>query len=189
LRGEWKATGDPTEIALQVFATKLGLGKPTLASDSPEEAEPSDKDEDEDEGGVSVGGRIVEKVRFDEDASLKLPKRFRLVVEFPFSSEVKRMSTIYLDRENDKKAVGLIKGAVRVYYHCFLRYIYVLHRWKGFWMLQLCMYPRLPQNTTHSHSRILHVKLSSLRQRNSHLRVFVLSQLRSDSLTSTSQRT
>jgi P-type Na+/K+ transporter len=26
----WEATGDPTEIALQVFAHKVGLGKPNL---------------------------------------------------------------------------------------------------------------------------------------------------------------
>ncbi|KAK0195550.1 hypothetical protein F5146DRAFT_997127 [Armillaria mellea] len=30
LKGEWKSTGDPTEVAFQVFATKLGLGQPSL---------------------------------------------------------------------------------------------------------------------------------------------------------------
>jgi hypothetical protein len=33
LKGEWKSTGDPTEVALQVFATKLRLGRARLASD------------------------------------------------------------------------------------------------------------------------------------------------------------
>ncbi|KAJ2688228.1 hypothetical protein IWW39_002354 [Coemansia spiralis] len=32
--GEWFGIGDPTEIALQVFATKLSMGKPVLTSDA-----------------------------------------------------------------------------------------------------------------------------------------------------------
>uniref|UniRef100_D8PXV2 P-type Na(+) transporter n=1 Tax=Schizophyllum commune (strain H4-8 / FGSC 9210) TaxID=578458 RepID=D8PXV2_SCHCM len=75
LRGEWKSTGDPTEVSLQVFATKLRMGQPSLVAgqDKP---------------------------------------RFTLKLEFPFSSSVKKMSTIYYDREQDKYAVVMLKGAV-----------------------------------------------------------------------------
>ncbi|KAJ2660222.1 hypothetical protein IWW48_003054 [Coemansia sp. RSA 1200] len=34
--GEWFGIGDPTEIALQVFATKLSMGKPALTTESSE---------------------------------------------------------------------------------------------------------------------------------------------------------
>ncbi|TRM60619.1 hypothetical protein BD626DRAFT_549599 [Schizophyllum amplum] len=39
-------------------------------------------------------------------------RRFSLKVEFPFSSTVKKMSTVYFDREQDKYAVVMLKGAV-----------------------------------------------------------------------------
>ncbi|KAG5641781.1 hypothetical protein DXG03_004257 [Asterophora parasitica] len=104
LRGEWKSTGDPTEVALQVFATKLGLGRPTLTSDALDQ-EPAHR---------SALGPIVEekeKVRFDDEKKDKRQKRYELKAEFPFSSELKRMSTIYIDSK-DNVAICLIKGAV-----------------------------------------------------------------------------
>ncbi|RDB26013.1 Calcium-transporting ATPase 3 [Hypsizygus marmoreus] len=110
LRGEWKSTGDPTEVALQVFATRLGLGRPNLTSDS-FEPEPTLK---------PALGKVIEekeeekkeKVTFaDEDQELPRHKRFELKVEFPFSSELKRMTTIYLDTQ-EQRAIILTKGAV-----------------------------------------------------------------------------
>ncbi|KAK0455617.1 uncharacterized protein EV420DRAFT_1552259 [Desarmillaria tabescens] len=102
LKGEWKSTGDPTEVALQVFATKLGLGQPSLTAGS----------------SVSSSKSIVErsdadhakKIRFADDEA-KLNKRFKFLVEFPFSSSVKRMSTIYNDTEQQATVV-MCKGAV-----------------------------------------------------------------------------
>ncbi|PBL01595.1 potassium/sodium eff [Armillaria gallica] len=102
LKGEWKSTGDPTEVALQVFATKLGLGQPSLTAGS----------------SVSSSRSIVEKsdaehaakIRFADDEA-KLNKRFKFLVEFPFSSSIKRMSTIYYDTEQQATVV-MCKGAV-----------------------------------------------------------------------------
>ncbi|PFH51106.1 hypothetical protein AMATHDRAFT_3370 [Amanita thiersii Skay4041] len=119
LKGEWKSTGDPTEVALQVFATKLNLGRPSLTSDSLE---------DEDDLGRRRGrpalGQIIEsekenvvqdQVRFADEEKARTPKRFDLKAEFPFSSELKRMTTIFVDKEGGEKgreAVCLTKGAV-----------------------------------------------------------------------------
>lgn len=73
----WEANGDPTEIALQVFAHKLASGKPHL---------------------------------------LKQKDPWELVVEHPFDSTIKRMSTVY--KHNDAQIVFL-KGAVeRVIERC-----------------------------------------------------------------------
>ncbi|KAG6817249.1 hypothetical protein H0H87_011306, partial [Tephrocybe sp. NHM501043] len=112
LKGEWKSTGDPTEVALQVFATKLGIGRPTLTKDSSSEIEPR--------GRPALGEIIQEK---DDESDLRSkadlndekrgspPKRFQLKAEYPFSSDLKRMSTIYWDNE-EKQNICLIKGAM-----------------------------------------------------------------------------
>ncbi|KAG6863997.1 hypothetical protein C0991_001266 [Blastosporella zonata] len=92
MNGEWKSTGDPTEVALQVFAMKLGLGRTTLTRDSMDENELIEKDIDVEEQG-------------------SMPKRFELKLEHPFSSELKRMSTIYWDNE-EKQTICLIKCAM-----------------------------------------------------------------------------
>ncbi|KAG6871240.1 hypothetical protein C0993_003618, partial [Termitomyces sp. T159_Od127] len=104
LKGEWKSTGDPTEVALQVFATKLGLGRPTLTADLSKE--------DECQGRPALGEAIFdknEKVQLERRKSRR-SKRFALKAEFPFSSELKRMSTIYWDTEG-KQNICFIKGA------------------------------------------------------------------------------
>lgn len=111
LKGQWKSTGDPTEVALQVFATKLGLGRPDLTGEGPEV---------EDRGPRHAMGKVIdygvpehERVHFGDKPKEKKPKRFELKAEFPFSSELKRMTTVYLDKENEDYALVLIKGAVR----------------------------------------------------------------------------
>ncbi|KAK3073954.1 P-type ATPase [Teratosphaeriaceae sp. CCFEE 6253] len=72
--GEWNARGDPTEIAIQVFATRFkGWSR-----------------------RASTGG---------EDASWKL------LSEFPFDSDVKKMSVIYRQAHTDKM-YAFTKGAV-----------------------------------------------------------------------------
>ncbi|CAE7224993.1 unnamed protein product [Rhizoctonia solani] len=88
--GVWKSTGDPTEVALQVLAHKLQLGRPKLARVHSEE--------DEEEGT---------EIDYKRDG-----RRYRLLVEYPFDSELKRMSVIYADRERPNENLVLLKGAV-----------------------------------------------------------------------------
>ncbi|CAE6417894.1 unnamed protein product [Rhizoctonia solani] len=75
--GIWKSTGDPTEVALQVLAHKLQLGRPKLARVQSEE---------DGEEGIEIGDK-------------RDGRRYRLLVEYPFDSDLKRMSVIYADRE------------------------------------------------------------------------------------------
>lgn len=107
LKGQWKSTGDPTEVALQVFAGKLGLGRPELTGEGPEAEERPMR---------HAMGKVVDYgVPEHERARLEQPKReklFDLKVEFPFSSELKRMTTIYEDKVHNDTALVLIKGAV-----------------------------------------------------------------------------
>ncbi|KAJ3210811.1 Na+ ATPase [Dinochytrium kinnereticum] len=65
----WKATGDPTEVALQVFAAKLGYDKKSMAA-----------------------------------------RGYNFVAEFPFDSNVKRMTVVY--EQSDKNLRYFAKGAV-----------------------------------------------------------------------------
>ncbi|PPQ92400.1 hypothetical protein CVT25_008750 [Psilocybe cyanescens] len=106
LKGEWKSTGDPTEVALQVFATKLQLGRPTLVTDLSEFMEKK---------GQPAMGQVIEsnekQAHFDEKPAEHVTNRFELKAEFPFSSDLKRMSMIYLDKELEGQALILIKGA------------------------------------------------------------------------------
>ncbi|KAH9482925.1 Calcium-transporting ATPase 3 [Psilocybe cubensis] len=106
LKGEWKSTGDPTEVALQVFATKLKLGRPGLVTGL---TEPKEKVTRFAMGKVIENGE--KQPHFDEKQPQHLPKRFELKAEFPFSSDLKRMSMIYLDQELDGQALVVIKGA------------------------------------------------------------------------------
>ncbi|KAK4635352.1 Sodium transport ATPase 5 [Fulvia fulva] len=71
--GTWNARGDPTEIAIQVFASRFQWNR-----------------------RASVGG--------DNPA-------MKLLVEFPFDSDVKKMSVIYKDLHTDKM-YAFTKGAV-----------------------------------------------------------------------------
>ncbi|KAJ8516397.1 hypothetical protein ONZ45_g6285 [Pleurotus djamor] len=105
LKGEWKSTGDPTEVALQVFATKLGLGRGTLTADK---IGPADAPRARPAMGEKIGGDP--NVTFPDDEP-EAPKRYTLAIEFPFSSELKRMTTVYFDTE-EKGALCIIKGAV-----------------------------------------------------------------------------
>ncbi|QGI97591.1 hypothetical protein CEK26_010660 [Fusarium fujikuroi] len=73
IEGEWHARGDPTEIAMQVFASRFNWNRMRLSSgDNP---------------------------------------RWHEVAEFPFDSDVKKMSVIFHDSESQKQWV-FTKGAV-----------------------------------------------------------------------------
>ena len=111
MKGEWKSTGDPTEVALQVFSSKLKLGRASLTSSSL-----ADSDE---KMGQPAMGPIIEtekesRVRFKEEPS-QAPKRFEVVTEYPFSSELKRMTVIYSDNEHLDDAVVLRERYVLPY--------------------------------------------------------------------------
>lgn len=69
----WTARGDPTEIAIQVFASRFDWNRKS-------------------------------KVEGEHPA-------WKLITEYPFSSDVKKMSVIFEDTES-KKRFGLTKGAV-----------------------------------------------------------------------------
>ncbi|KAJ1770593.1 hypothetical protein IW140_002979 [Coemansia sp. RSA 1813] len=84
--GEWFGIGDPTEIALQVFATKLSMGKPSLISSG------SSSSNKEAEDSVSKGGQ------------------WRILCEYPFDSGIKRMSVVVANESTGEKILFL-KGA------------------------------------------------------------------------------
>ena len=73
IEGEWHARGDPTEIAMQVFASRFDWNRMRLS------------------GGENP--------------------RWHEVAEFPFDSDVKKMSVIFNDSQNNKQWV-FTKGAV-----------------------------------------------------------------------------
>ncbi|KAJ7148450.1 hypothetical protein C8R43DRAFT_925709 [Mycena crocata] len=102
--GTWVSTGDPTEVALQVFATKLGMGRSTLTPDEDEAVTIVSSHSSDDEKPPLVPVNIED----DDNGGF----RFQLMVEFPFSSDTKKMSTIYFDHENPGKSICYIKGAV-----------------------------------------------------------------------------
>ncbi|KAI0345134.1 sodium transport ATPase [Trametopsis cervina] len=88
--GKWVSTGDPTEVALQVFASKLDCGRSTLTS-TEAESEKSGKGAD------------------------RTSNRFILKEEFPFNSDIKLMSMVYIDQETTESSdriVIFLKGAV-----------------------------------------------------------------------------
>lgn len=107
LKGEWKPTGDPTEAALQIFATKLKLGRPSLSKDA---VELDDNRLRPALGKIIEDGR--ERIKFAGDDEKVKERRFELKLEFPFSSELKRMSTIYSDVEHPNQSLIITKGAV-----------------------------------------------------------------------------
>ncbi|KAG7088990.1 hypothetical protein E1B28_012936 [Marasmius oreades] len=82
-KARWKATGDPTEVALQVFSHRFGVRREDLASGT--------------------------------DGS-----QYKLVVEHPFDSSIKRMSMVYTRNEDGQtEPIVYMKGAVeRVIERC-----------------------------------------------------------------------
>ncbi|KAL0072259.1 hypothetical protein AAF712_000020 [Marasmius tenuissimus] len=97
--GRWKASGDPTEVALQVFTYRFGFRReervivPTGASASEEDPASSPD---------------------AAPTSTPSPKSadYRLIVEHPFDSSIKRMSMVYSSLKEEKTAVLVMKGAV-----------------------------------------------------------------------------
>jgi magnesium-transporting ATPase (P-type) len=118
LKRQWKSTGDPTEVALQVFSMKLGLGRSSLTDDTtiPEgqTIKPALGEIIEEVGRDSpVQDKKQTQINFADANAPQQDKRYQLKLEFPFSSELKRMTTVYVDRQTGEGLV-LIKGAVSV---------------------------------------------------------------------------
>ncbi|SCV04793.1 LAMI_0H19196g1_1 [Lachancea mirantina] len=86
--GVWKANGDPTEIAIQVFAIRMDKARGKLTY---QENEKSQSD--------SIG-------------------RFKHFAEFPFDSSIKRMSSIYVDLHDENKYKVFSKGAFERVLQC-----------------------------------------------------------------------
>lgn len=113
----WEAAGDATEIALQVFAHKLGHGKPHLTH--PKKQSKGDKKA----AAAAAEQHALSPVQSrasDHGAAIKtkvaMDGHYEILVEHPFDSNVKRMSTVwkYEDAKAAEKADLLVfmKGAV-----------------------------------------------------------------------------
>lgn len=100
----WQANGDPTEIALQVAAHKLGYGKPILTGMHKLQQTPS-----------AASGGTARRSSLFPGGNLA-HGQFTQVVEHPFDSTVKRMAIAYRFTPATSglkpKVVCLMKGAV-----------------------------------------------------------------------------
>ncbi|CDZ97841.1 calcium-transporting atpase 3 [Phaffia rhodozyma] len=107
--GKWQASGDATEIALQVFAHKLGMGKPHMTHKR------HDKSHHHDELMLNtLDSRTDETLK---NHPTQVPGNYSMVIEHPFDSTVKRMSTAWkfeaLNAEESTQDMFIfMKGAV-----------------------------------------------------------------------------
>lgn len=109
--GNWQANGDATEIALQVFAHKLGRGKPHMTH--PRRPAHSGRAPSQ----VPPAMQRTSSTYSANEKAVPLDGHYKLVVEHPFDSTVKRMSTAWRfvkedGTENDKECLVFMKGAV-----------------------------------------------------------------------------
>lgn len=88
---DWKAHGDPTEIAIQVFATRMDLPRRVLTGEDN-----------------------------DDEKNIHNDITFEHVAEYPFDSSVKRMSAIYKNVEEPKAPIYEVftKGAFERVLQC-----------------------------------------------------------------------
>ncbi|EDO16673.1 hypothetical protein Kpol_1052p20 [Vanderwaltozyma polyspora DSM 70294] len=101
---EWKAHGDPTEIAIQVFAAKMDLPRSKLTGEV-------FGAQDKDDNSVSSMDEEQEKKTGSDSA------QFVHVAEYPFDSTIKRMSAIYQNRDENTHEV-YTKGAFEGVLNC-----------------------------------------------------------------------
>ena len=93
--GDWHTRGDPTEIAIQVFASRFGRNRLSLTS-------AGNNDSDNNDGTTTNAS---------EKPMSSPAKPWRQINEFPFDSDVKRMSVIF--KHTPTKVLHLFtKGAV-----------------------------------------------------------------------------
>nr|AAZ04389.1 putative P-type ATPase sodium pump [Torulaspora delbrueckii] len=90
---EWKAHGDPTEIAIQVFAKKMDMPRSALTGENSRNDSDSTCDEKKQEA------------------------KYVQVAEFPFDSTIKRMSAVYENTQDNSQTV-FAKGAFESVLKC-----------------------------------------------------------------------
>lgn len=122
----WKAHGDPTEIAIQVFAAKMGLPRSKLTGEkfgghahdgednqsthstsTDDENENENENEDEKEKEKE---KEKQNLEINEGATAINNSKFIHISEFPFDSTIKRMSAVYENPEDNTHNV-YTKGA------------------------------------------------------------------------------
>ncbi|KAG8688604.1 hypothetical protein FRC09_012828 [Ceratobasidium sp. 395] len=112
--GIWKGEGDPTEIALQVYAQKLDLGRNSLVKKSVFVAH------DKDNSSISTGStdslptavsRVVGGSPVDTTAE---HGSYTHLAEHAFDSNIKRMTSVYTQHtgSNPGERIAFMKGAV-----------------------------------------------------------------------------
>lgn len=100
--GDWVAHGDPTEIAIQVFATKLDVPRRKLTGEKvPDGSDVVEETLEEDEKEESKELTPISKNNNSP---------FKHIAEFPFDSTIKRMSAVYESCETEETIV-YTKGA------------------------------------------------------------------------------
>lgn len=103
--GGWEGHGDATEVALQVFAHKLGYGKPHLTS-------------------TGSAPDAVATYQEEDVVYSRQPGKYELLVEHAFDSSIKRMSMAYTftpptESGEEPYVLVLMKGAFeRVFDRC-----------------------------------------------------------------------
>ncbi|QLG70423.1 hypothetical protein HG535_0A03620 [Zygotorulaspora mrakii] len=107
---EWKAHGDPTEIAIQVFASKMDLPRHALTGEGVKQKEQTEQRCD---SSSDVGDEIENTVKGKDEMEFKFSK----TAEFSFDSTIKRMSAIFLDKEQNTQNV-YTKGAFESVLSC-----------------------------------------------------------------------
>lgn len=87
--GAWVAHGDATEIAIQVFAMKMDMGRLALTGEKDQDDKSNQNSEDNDQKKIYP---------------------FKHFAEFPFDSTVKRMASVYESNETNETMI-YVKGA------------------------------------------------------------------------------
>lgn len=87
-----------------MFATKLGKSRSDLSTTGPRANEHS-------------------RSGNEKESSVTQQKRYHFKVEYPFDSTVKRMSTVYVDRQHPDTHLALLKGAVERVLNCCTMYL------------------------------------------------------------------
>ncbi|CCO29916.1 hypothetical protein BN14_03940 [Rhizoctonia solani AG-1 IB] len=110
--GTWKGEGDATEIALQVYAQKLDLGRSSLVKKSVFASD--DKDDAISTSSTDSIPTAVSKVVVTGPADTSVEEgSYTHLAEHAFDSSIKRMTSVYMQHSsNNPERVAFMKGAV-----------------------------------------------------------------------------
>ncbi|CAE6446329.1 unnamed protein product [Rhizoctonia solani] len=110
--GAWKGEGDATEIALQVYAQKLDLGRTSLVKKSVFVSD--DKDDAMSTSSTDSVPTAVSKVATGPVDTSVEEGSYTHLAEHAFDSSIKRMTSIYVQHSdsNPGERVAFMKGAV-----------------------------------------------------------------------------